>query len=378
MVGRRAARALLAACAGLAAAVSAAADVDLGVRLRVLETLTREASSDWAFFSLGTARVSLSSQSENVKAELALDGLLGEGVSASIARALVAVRFPGGDAPSGVRLTLGKARLSWGEGVAFNAADLLYGSSSAAGLDLTGDVLRDDSSWLAALYVPLGRFSFAEAVALPPGIDVAAFIANPSSPLPDVTSAAAGGRLVGRLAGTKVEADYLYRGETGMHQAAVSLQGNLFVDWHLSAGTAVPSTSPRLEDLQDTLRLSAGVFHLQRLGPRATLSLRMEALCAPAGEWQESDAPFPPAPVYGLLLYPEASLAVDSRVTVSARALVSPVDGSAVIVPGVSVSLHTGLSLVAMASVALGDDTDSWASNRRGGLSFLAGAAFVY
>jgi len=332
----------------------------------------REAGGEWTLFSLGTGRVSLSSTSDSVKAELAVDGLLGEGMSASLARALVAVRFPE------LRVTVGKARLSWGEGVAFNAADLLYGSSSAVGLDLTADVLRDDASWLAALYVPLGQFSFAEAVVLPPGIDVAAFVANPAAPLPDLSTTAVGGRLFGKVAGIKTEADYLYRGATGMHQAAVSLQGNLLVDWHLSAATALSAAAPHPQALLDNLRLSAGVFHLQRLGPRTVLSLRLEALCAPAGEWQESEAPAPPAPVYGLLLYPEASLAVDSSVTVSARALVSPVDGSAVIVPGVSVTLHKGLSLLAMASLALGDNTDSWAWNRRGGLTFLAGCAFAY
>jgi hypothetical protein len=324
--------------------------------------------------TLGTARVSLSATSENVKAELAVDGLLGESTVASLARASVAARFPW------FRLTMGKARLAWGEGAAFNAADILYGSSSAAGLDLTADALRDEAAWMAALYVPLGRFSFAEAVVLPPPLDVQAFIEDPAAPLPDPADAAIGGRIVGKLAGVKTEAAYLYRGETGSHSVAASLQGNLFVDWHLSASASLPAVSPALEDLAESVRLSAGLFHLQRLGPRASLSLRLEALAAPAGAWQEVDPapPSAPATVYGLLLYPEISLALDSAVSVAARALVSPVDGSALIVPGVSVSVHKGLSFLGLASVSIGDETDSWSWTRRGGLSFLLGCAYTY
>ena len=369
---RRAAGVALAVLLGLAPALPARAEPAVGVRLRLLETLVREAAGDWALFSLGAGRVSLSTSSENVKAELAVDALLGDGLSASLARALVAVRFPG------VRLTAGKARLSWGEGTAFNAADLLYGSSSAAGLDLTADVLRDDASWLAALNVPLGRFSFVEIVALPPALDVAGFVANPAAPLPDWTAAAAGGRMVGKLAGIKTEVDYLFSGADAMHRLAASLQGNLFVDWHLSAGTGFPSASPVAADLLDQLRLSAGVFHLQRLGPRARLSMRLEVLAAPGGEWQEVEPAGPAAPVYGLLLYPELALALDSDIAITARALVSPVDASAVVVPGISVSLHKGLSFFGMASLSFGDSTDSWSGDRRGGVAFLAGCAYTY
>jgi hypothetical protein len=350
------------------------------VKLRLFETLLREGPGDYSLFSLGSARVGLSTSSENVKAELTVDALLGDSLSVSLARAFVAVRFTSaGASPSPrARLTVGKARLSWGEGLAFNAADLLGGSSPAAAIDLTSDILRDDASWMAALYVPLGRFSFAEALVVPPALDVAQFAANPSGPLPDPGDASLGGRLVGKLAGIKAEADYLFEGKEGTHGFAVSFQGNLLVDWHLSAAASLGASAPLAGGVLESLRLSAGLFHLQRLGPRATLGLRLEALVAPAGEWAEVEPPGLPAPVYGLLLYPELALAVDSRLSVTARALVSPVEASAVIVPGVSVSLHEGLSLFAMASVALGDGTDSWAWDRRGGLSLLAGSAFTY
>jgi hypothetical protein len=184
--------------------------------------------------------------------------------------------------------------------------------------------------------------------------------------------------MVGKLAGIKAEAGYLFKGSEDTHDIAVSFQGNLLVDWHLSAAASLGASTPLAEGVLESLRLSAGLFHLQRLGLRTTLGMRLEALVAPAGEWAEVEPPGVPAPVYGLLLYPELALAVDSRLSVTARALVSPVEASAVIVPGVNVILHGGLSLFAMASVGLGDDTDTWAWDRRGGLSFLAGCAFAY
>jgi hypothetical protein len=364
------ARAILAVALLLAAVAAESPAADVGVKLRLLESASRISEGDWALVTLGTARVSVNASSENVKAEVAVDALLGDGIVASLARASIGVRFPG------FRLTVGKARLSWGEGVAFNAGDLLFGGGSVAGLDLTADVLRDDAAWLASVYVPLGQFSFVEAVALPPPVDVVELVENPLAPLPDPSEIALGGRVVGKLLGIKTEAAYLFRGVELAHHAAVSLQGNLVVDWHLSAAATLPAIAPEAHDFADGLRLSAGLFHLQRLGDRATLSVRLETLVAPCGSWSEEEPPA--SPVYGILIYPEFVLAVDSTFSATVRALVSPVDGSALLVPGVSLSLHKGLTFLGMASVSFGDGTDSYSFDRAGGLVFLLGCAYTY
>jgi hypothetical protein len=280
------------------------------------------------------------------------------------------VRFPG------FRLTVGKARLSWGEGTAFNAGDLIFGSDSAVSLDLTADVLRDDAAWLVSAYVPLGPFSFAEAVILPPPVDVAAVFEPPYAPPPDPSDTAAGARVQGKLLGIKTEAAYLFRGAEPAHHAAVSLQGNLVVDWHLSASASIPAIAPDAADFTEGLRLSAGLFHLQRLGDRATLSIRLETLVAPGGSWSEEEPST--SAVYGILLYPELVFGLDESFSVTMRALVSPVDGSALLVPGVSLSLHKGLTFLGMASVGLGDGTDSFGFDRFGGLAFILGCAYTY
>ena len=67
-----------------------------------------------------------------------------------------------------------------------------------------------------------------------------------------------------------------------------------------------------------------------------------------------------------------------TRFSVTTRALVSPVDGSALFVPGVSLSLHKGLTFLGMASVGLGDETDCFSFDRPGGLAFILGCAYTY
>ncbi|MCX7029806.1 MAG: hypothetical protein NTU62_06750, partial [Spirochaetes bacterium] len=191
---RSGARAALAAGLLLATGAVKPLAADIGVKLRLMESASRLGEGDWALVTMGTARVSAAVSSENVKAEVAVDALLGDGIVASLARASIGVRFPS------FRLTVGKARLSWGEGVAFNAGDLLFGGASPTGLDLTAEALRDDAAWLASVYVPMGRFSFAEAVVLPPPLNIAEFLANPLT-APDPSELALGGRVVGKLLG---------------------------------------------------------------------------------------------------------------------------------------------------------------------------------
>jgi hypothetical protein len=48
------------------------------------------------------------------------------------------------------------------------------------------------------------------------------------------------------------------------------------------------------------------------------------------------------------------------------------------IVPGISLSLHKGLSFLGMATIDVGDDTDPSRWGRRGALSLIAGCAYSY
>jgi hypothetical protein len=68
---------------------------------------------------------------------------------------------------STVRFTVGRTRLTWGDGQLYNAGDVINGVRPS-NTDLTATTLRDETQWLTVAYLPLGRFSFLEAVALFP------------------------------------------------------------------------------------------------------------------------------------------------------------------------------------------------------------------
>lgn len=123
-----------------------------------------------------------------------------------------------------IRYTVGRTRLSWGDGVLYNAGDVLNGAAPDR-VDLTATTLREETLWMVAAYLPMGRFSFVEPVVL-----------FPMAPVPRPASEiGAGGRIQGQIAEMKSEAGYLYRGTTGDHRPYISLQGNLIVDWYAGA-----------------------------------------------------------------------------------------------------------------------------------------------
>jgi hypothetical protein len=151
-----------------------------------------------------------------------------------VKKAYVKTRLPG------FKLTLGKTRLAWGEGVVFNAADVVFGSLNPV-LDLTQTELRSDTAWLTAVNVPLGNFAFLEGVLLPPALDYE------RGEVSSLTSSSIGGRAYFLAGGIKVEGGYLYKGETKVqadalgHRPYISLQGNFGPDWYLSSSLAIPT-----------------------------------------------------------------------------------------------------------------------------------------
>ena len=91
----------------------------------------------------------------NVRANLQIDADISDRVSLDVSRAFVKVRFPL------FRVTLGKTRVSWGEGFFFNAGDVIF-----EGVELQSDIsgnssggksegLRRETAWLADVYIPL-------------------------------------------------------------------------------------------------------------------------------------------------------------------------------------------------------------------------------
>ena len=287
--------------------------------------------------------------------------------SVGVERAFIRARLPG------FRLTAGKTRLSWGRGRFFNAGDILFGQEPGFASGASEYLTATD--WLVAAYVPVDRLSFLEAVVLP-------------APLPArLADTAAAARAVIRLGELTGEAGYRYGAGRDAaaepeHRGYVSLKGALIgVDWHLSAGSALPAhgDTDLSEAAQDRLYVTAGGFGFVDLGPESgLLSLRLEAGVRPWRTWQEE--PGAPAALdrYGLYLFPEVGFAPADNWNLSLSGVISPIDGSAVAAAGASWNMLQGLTFSLYAAAMLGDSDDTFAWGGSGSLAATLAARFVF
>ena len=350
---------------------------------------------DWFFAGTGQASLKLKSPRDpHVQGALVLDFIPNDltggnsGVSVSpvnVKKAYVKARFPG------LRMTLGKTRLAWGDGVVFNSGDILFGSLNPI-LDLTRQELRNDTAWLTALNVPLGPFAFIEGVLLPPGYD----LSDPSSPVTgDLGSASAGGRVYFTLLNTKVEIGYLYKGEEKVaidvigHRPYLSLQGNIGPDWYLSSSAAFLTDQQKKEgadaDWEDSWNITFGLFHLQEVNRINTLSFRIESLWFPYQKWEEQDSR---NSLYGVFLYPEVTWQRGDAVTFSLQSVLSPLDLSAMITAGAWWNIYQGLTLQTYLSGFTGEESDTFAWDRGdqwipgedvvNGISLMTGVRYTF
>jgi len=365
-----------------ASAQPAAAELGSSVTLSGYVTLAR-LGGEAAVSALLKSRLDLQSRgNDNVRGQLQLDGWVGEEAALDVPRAWLRVRLPW------LRITMGKTRLSWGDGFVFNAGDVLFGSLDPLAGDLSAAALRDQTAWLLAAYFPLGPFSFLEAAALPYGVPASPGLAADLAGLlaPRTFAQLAGGaglRGVFKAGGLKLESGWYADWAAKAHKPYLSLQGHLLADWNLSAVLAIPIDDPQWADAGQWLAVTAGLFHLSRLGGDRSLSLRLEGALRPGARWSEASgaealaAGDPGAPLYGLLLFPEAALALSATLSLQARALLSPVDGSGLALLGAAWSPYQGLTLSAYASAMAGDGNDLYAWDY-GGPALTLGAEFVF
>ena len=378
MTARRGAALLL-----LVTAAIAAADLRTTVTLNAEMSAVADPDETLLLGSAGSARLDVAATgNRNVRGQLSISadlhlppaasGAAGSDpdhleTSLGVERAFIRARLPG------FRLTAGKTRLSWGRGRFFNAGDILFGQqpgfASGAGEYLTA------TDWLVAAYVPVDRRSFLEAVVLPP-------------PLPDrLAETAAGARAVIRIGELTGEAGYRYGSGPDPdaereHRAYVGLKGALLgVDWHLSAGSALPARDgpdPR-ETAQDRLYVTAGGFGFVDLGPESgLLNVRLEAGVRPWRSWQERSGSPAALDRYGLYLFPEIGFTPADNWNLSLSGVVSPIDGSAVAAAGASWNMLQGLTLSLFATAMMGDEDDTFAWDRPGNLAATLAARFVF
>ena len=191
----------------------------------------------------GTARVTVTDKNEAV-----LD------------RAYFKVRFPWLVESTSLRVTVGKAPLSWGKGFLFNAGDPVFGAIPNVAAISTGEY-RTQADWMGVLYFPAGEFSFAELVALPPV---------------EYPEPRAGGRLVFAPRTEywqSIECGYLYErtsATTAAHKAYAAIDGSLWFDWYAASSA-----------FNGEYAVSFGLLRIFSPTPDVPLTLRCEGLVYP-------------------------------------------------------------------------------------------------
>jgi hypothetical protein len=365
-------------------AVPAAADVSQTVTLEASHTVSRGADEEVLAAGGGLAELDLrSTGSRYVRGRLQLRAgvnMQQPGPALEVPRAFVKTRFPLSEA-SFFHVTAGRARLTWGDGAYYNAGDTLFGTLGESP-DFTAEDLRDETSWLAAAFVPLGRFSFVEPVVLVPLPDITEDGTVGPAPAHDTS---AGLRIQGKLGEIKSEVSYLFRGAESYHQPALSLQGNLGIDWYAGATTRLPGPDTRLPwaDTPETAAEEAagtfGLLHIAEGRSGESLTLRLEGLVRPWKEWEETDAGAAAAPSpYGLELFGEVIWQPAQSLQFYVRTVTSPIDVSGLLVPGAAWTPYDGLTLSLFAALQAGEVTDVYGWERPGGASVVTTLRYVY
>ncbi len=329
-------------------------------------TLSRVPGEAWSFTGSAFGRLTASPEgSDSVKSELSLDVYTFSVPYIDIYRAYVKVRFPV------FRATMGKTRLSWGEGSYFNAGDILFGSLEVEP-DLTSEAFRTTGRWLAAVTLPTGRFSLFEGAVLPP-VPAAGTPNGSGIDLPRISETTLGLRYVTKVGTVKLEAGYGYRGSDDLHESYVGIQGNLVADYHVTAAASIPAAEPGWEDVADRMRISWGLFYLVPGLRESTFSFRLEGLVRPKGSWNAVSHTVADAEPYGILLYPEIMFSPVRSLSLLLRSVVSPLDGSALSTGGLDWNVYQGFHILTFTAVQSGGRENLFSWEKPGSLAFTLG-----
>lgn len=395
MVGARGGPALWCAIVAVLCTIAPlplAAQARIDGEIETLNTLAWNGAKD-ELGLLGYGRGELDLRSErdrNVQARLTLDAVLGEttgsntgdteqAATVTVPRASIRFRFPLTEDYT-VRVTSGRDRVSWGMGRLFNAADVIFGADGTGAADFfeISDDLRNETTWLSAVYVPLGSFSYFEPIILPDLPTEGSPSTGSGDEPSELSSSRAGGRLSFELGNFTLEPAYLYDGTSGRHETVLTVVGLIGVDVYGAGRLSIDGDIGGDADgdaVDERATFSLGAYNRFTLGREVDLDARLEALIRPGGAWEDKNDP---QGEYGLTLYPELVLSPGRTVSVVLRSIVSPIDLSAYMSTGVSWNVYGGFELVAFAGVQSGDNTNVFAWERSGAATLSTGFTYSF
>lgn len=332
--------------------------------LEMYQAFLRAEDRGWAAPAFGRGELEVRSvEGTSVKSRFTLLSTLGRSADGyplelfSIKYAYIKARFPIGG--RNFRVTMGKSHLTWGIGSFFNAGNLLFGESGKiSGLTKVVGELREETDWLMALHLPLGRFSFIETAFMFPQMYLDA---DPPA-FPEIEGSKVGARVRTKLLDTTLELGYLYDGGEKAHRPALSLQGNLGPDLYGSVTTLIRGDG-RTGGLRENLAFSFGTLWINPVRLCRSLLLRIEGMVRPSGR-------------IPIELFPEIIVRADGISTLIFRGVLSPSDRSGLVVSSLSFNPYQGFHLFLLFSARFGKEPYSF--GYMGRMGALIGMRFTH
>lgn len=276
------------------------------------------------------------------------------------------------------RITLGKNNITWGKGTFFNAGNLFFGEAGSTGnLKTVSSLARNETDWLAVLYVPVGLVSFLECaihiplpeytlVALPQGelmLPVAKSVGSES---------VYGIRYYADLEVLALETAWSYKEAENIHTVAVSLSSALGgVELYSGYACVLPYDQPCI---------TSGILVLDCIAGIDTSSLRLECLVQPEKLWSQTvltsqmrQSGYP----FGIHILADISIGFDTLV-LTTRALYSPIDSSALFVLTMLWKPYQGLWYYVTGALNAGGTGTLYESWTNGSWSLVGGLRMVF
>ncbi|MBN2618783.1 MAG: hypothetical protein JXR64_10790 [Spirochaetales bacterium] len=307
------------------------AEVNLDASISAILAANRVDNEDFTTSGMAKGNLNIKSEGDsNVKSQLTLDFIYMRNVgSLSISKAWIKFRFPI------LRVTIGKNRITWGEGVAFNAGDVIFDDYSLSGgegeeVDLTASELKSLNRTMGLVTFPLGRYTFTELIYLPYDFLLDGDLSSLSKGLApqelEIYKHSGGGRFVTQVGGVKLETGYIYNGFTSMHKPYVSFNGSLGLDYQLSASVKIDQDNIDGDDIAESLKISGGIIYLFDLENDKSLTLRLET------QWERDNLQF----------YPEIAFVPTETISLFGRSIIEVDNESAKTTVGLNWKTYQG------------------------------------
>lgn len=337
--------------------------------------------ADWSSFASGELDFQ-SSASAGVRGRLTMTAMLLSVNGAALARFDITRLFIRANLPlfDGFvpRLSVGKNNIAWGKGAFFNAGNLFFGKAGAQGL-LGGvtALARNETEWLALLYIPFGALSFAEAAASIP-LPAFSVVATPQgelmlpTPVEAGSGASYGARLSGNFDAFAAELAWHYSGADDKQEFSCSVSGALGdTELYGSYALALP---------YDRARITGGLLAVNFAPMLDSTSFRLEALVQPEASWEQKELTdeerldgYP----YGVHIFADVSVGLGTAV-LTARSLYSPIDSSALFSLTLLWKPYQGLWYYFGGSINAGSEGALYESWKTGSWSATGGLRFVF